>query len=116
VSLLITGDIEGTAEAALVVRYGCLAADVLQLPHHGSGTSSSGRFLAAIRPRLALAASGTTPRFRYPDAGVVRRLLAVPAVVLAQRDGAAVVDWTDDPAALRLDRAVMLPMTRARRD
>jgi len=116
VSLLVTGDVERPGETALVSRYGRLEADILQLPHHGSATSSTAAFVAAVRPWLALAASGTAPRFRYPDADVVRRLLSVPAVVMAQRDGASAVDWPAGAVALRLDGDVILPMPRRRDD
>lgn len=114
--LLVTGDIERQAELALVSRYGRLDADILQLPHHGSPTSSSALLVAAVRPRVALAASGTTPRYGWPDASVVRRLLAVPAVVLAQRDGSTGTSWTVGSDDLLLDGEVSLPRREHRRD
>lgn len=61
-----------------------LRADILQVGHHGSKTSSRRGFLEAVRPRLALISSG--PK-RYggttlPDPEVVEALAAVGATVL----------------------------------
>ncbi|MDF3036799.1 MAG: internalization-related competence protein ComEC/Rec2, partial [Paucimonas sp.] len=54
-SLLLAGDIEAVQEAELVEGMPQkLQADVLLAPHHGSGTSSTPRFLAAVKPRMAL--------------------------------------------------------------
>jgi competence protein ComEC len=54
-SILLTGDIEAEAEAALVEAHGnFLKSDVLKVPHHGSRTSSTPAFVDAVDPSLAL--------------------------------------------------------------
>jgi competence protein ComEC len=70
-----------------------LTADVLQLGHHGSRTSSTAALLAAVRPAVALAPTGTRPRFPYPNADVVRRVMAGHAVLVHQKGEACVVSW-----------------------
>lgn len=72
-SLLLTGDIERPVEYWLA-RHGGLAADVVQLPHHGSATSSSYSFLNATRPAWAWASSGYRNRFGHPHEDIRRRL------------------------------------------
>lgn len=73
--LLLPGDIEADAEAALVARAGQgLRAEVLVVPHHGGRTSSSSLFLDAVRPRLALFPLGYRNRYRFPHRDVIRRL------------------------------------------
>jgi competence protein ComEC len=71
---LLSGDIEKEREEELVRQYGrALQADVLQVPHHGSRTSSSPDFLLAVRPRLALVSAGHQNRFHHPSEKVLKR-------------------------------------------
>jgi competence protein ComEC len=73
--LLLPGDIEANAEAALLARAGQgLRAEVLVVPHHGGRSSSSSLFLDAVRPRLALFPLGYRNRHRFPHRDVIRRL------------------------------------------
>src|SRR3972149_476771 len=78
--VLFAGDLEATGERSVLAGGESLRAEVLRLPHHGSRTSSTPAFLAAVRPVIALAATGTRPRFAYPDPSVVQRVRALPAV------------------------------------
>jgi competence protein ComEC len=93
--MLIVGDLEAAGESSLLAGGESLSAEVLQLPHHGSRTSSTPAFLAAVRPVIALAATGTHPRFAYPDPSVVQRVCALPAVMVRQGQGVASVGWGD---------------------
>lgn len=72
--ILLTGDIEAHAEAQLIKhnRYS-LPANLLVVPHHGSKTSSTTAFIKAIGPELALFATGYRNRYRFPNAGILRR-------------------------------------------
>ena len=70
---LLTGDIERAQEQQLVQSGAPLAADVLVVPHHGSKTSSSGAFLDAVQPAVALVQAGYRNRFGHPAAPVVQR-------------------------------------------
>jgi competence protein ComEC len=73
-SMLLTGDIETPAEAELLKRSsGALPADVLLAPHHGSRTSSSAEFLAAVRPAVAVVPVGYRNRFRHPNPAILER-------------------------------------------
>jgi len=73
-TLLLTGDI-GKAEEAALIRTApdSLRADVLVVPHHGSGTSSSREFLLAVAPEAAVFQVGYANRYRHPRADVWRR-------------------------------------------
>jgi competence protein ComEC len=84
-AMLLTGDIERRTEAALVAiaRQGeGLRADVLLVPHHGSRTSSSAAFVAAVAPRWAVVPVGYRNRFGHPHASVLARyrLAGVPVM------------------------------------
>ena len=73
-SALLTGDVEREQEALLVAEYGSgLQSDVLIAPHHGSRTSSSGLFLDAVAPRIAVFQAGYRNRFGHPAADVLQR-------------------------------------------
>jgi competence protein ComEC len=93
--VLIAGDLEASGERSVLARGASPRAEVLQLPHHGSRTSSTQPFLAAVGPVIALAATGTRPRFAYPDPLVVRRVRALPAVLVRQGEGEGSVAWDD---------------------
>jgi competence protein ComEC len=76
-SFLFVGDAEALAERALVLREGnALRADVLKVGHHGSRTSTSPGFLAAVAPRIAVISAGASNRFGHPHPEVVHRLRA----------------------------------------
>jgi competence protein ComEC len=76
-SMLLTGDIEKPAEAELLQRDpAALRADVLLVPHHGSRTSSTAPFLAAVGATAAVVPAGYRNRFGHPHADVLVRLTA----------------------------------------
>lgn len=73
-SLLLTGDIEKQAERALAGSSAeKLRADLLVVPHHGSKSSSTEGFIAAVAPRWALFPVGYRNRFNFPRPEVVAR-------------------------------------------
>ena len=80
-SALLVGDIERAQEGALVARQGdgasTLQSTLLLVPHHGSKTSSSAEFLAAVRPELVLFQAGYRNRYGHPAADVVARYQAL---------------------------------------
>jgi competence protein ComEC len=73
VAVLLTGDIEGKAEKGLRVDRERVNALLLKVPHHGSPSSSSGAFLDAVAPRVAVVSAGYGNRFGFPPEEVVRR-------------------------------------------
>jgi competence protein ComEC len=72
-SVLIAGDIEKPAEQWLLRQRASLKADVLVVPHHGSTTSSTPDFVAAVAPRHAFFSMGYRNRFGHPHAQVWSR-------------------------------------------
>lgn len=70
---LLTGDIGAEAEARLASSGTLGECQVLKVPHHGSGTSSSQHFLDALQPGYALVSAGADNFFGHPDATVLAR-------------------------------------------
>jgi competence protein ComEC len=106
-SMLLTGDIERGAEAQLLARRAALRSDVLLVPHHGSRTSSTAEFIAAVSPRWAVAAAGYRSRFGHPDAGVLERYRAAGVRVLrTDLDGAVHVRLGASGTGVAAERAL----------
>jgi competence protein ComEC len=80
-AVLLTGDIEVRGEAALLHSRQNLRASILQVPHHGSRSSSSPALVAAVQPEYALVASGYRNRFGFPKANIVARYVRAGAWV-----------------------------------
>ena len=79
-NVLLTGDIEALTETELLQRDARgLAADVLVVPHHGSKTSSTPAFIAAVAPRVALVAAGERHRVGHPRGEILARYLRAGA-------------------------------------
>ncbi|WP_052378829.1 DNA internalization-related competence protein ComEC/Rec2 [Polycyclovorans algicola] len=73
-TLLLAGDIEATAEQALVRdAHEKLTAQWLLAPHHGSRTSSSEAFIDAVRPQTVVFSAGWRHHFGHPHPQVVER-------------------------------------------
>lgn len=72
---LLVGDAEDKAEHTLLAsRMSALRADVLKVGHHGSRTSTSPAFVAAIRPSLAVMSLGRGNPYGHPHIETLRTL------------------------------------------
>ena len=88
--LLLPGDIGKHVETRLLHLHAArLRADLLLVPHHGSSGSSSGDFLAQVRPAVAVASVGAGNRFGLPKAEVVARYEEAGARFLSTAEGGA---------------------------
>jgi competence protein ComEC len=72
---LFTSDIGKEAEWYLIAQRANLRSTVLKVAHHGSLTSTSEQFLAAVNPEIAVISVGTDNRFGLPRTEVVDRLV-----------------------------------------
>ncbi len=88
--VLLPGDIEAAAESALLAAGAELRADLLKLPHHGSRTSSTARFLEAVGATLAVASAPWQGRFGVARSGRGRsRRARLPRLGAHRRRGRA---------------------------
>ncbi len=96
-SALLTGDLEARSEAKLLhADREALRADVLVVPHHGSRTSSTPEFIAAVAPSIAVFACGYRNRFGHPRPDIVGRYEAA-AVRMVRTDLGGAVTLTFAP-------------------
>jgi competence protein ComEC len=101
VSFVLTADIETKAERALLADGTALRATVLKVAHHGSETSSSAEFLAAVSPQVSVISAGRNNPFGHPRPEVVGRLLDYGPVYTTASVGAVHFEtdghvlWTD---------------------
>ncbi len=103
-SALLAGDIEAAQEQSLVQSGQALKADWLLVPHHGSATSSTVDFLAAVQPRVAVVQAGYRNRFGHPRPDVLGRYRELGVqVVQTPRCGAST--WrSEQPKLVQCER------------
>lgn len=102
--LLLGGDIDASAERALLASGLAPQAHWLQAPHHGSKTSSSKPFLEAVQPHAALISRGHDNTFGHPHADVLARYQALG---ITPHD-------TAEAGALRIQLGTYAPVQRQR--
>ena len=69
--ILLPGDIEASRESRLLDKLP--AVDIVVAPHHGSSTSSSPGFIAALKPAEVIYSAGYKHHFGHPHPDVVAR-------------------------------------------
>ena len=101
-SFLFVGDAEYEEEKGLLGTP--LRADVLKVGHHGSRTSTTASFLAAVDPEVAVISCGVRNRYGHPAAPTLATLAHSRARVFrTDLDGAVTV--TTDGASLEVHAA-----------
>ncbi len=73
-SCIITGDAEREAERKLVERQPDLSCNLYVVGHHGSSSSSSFRFVYAMKPNLAFISAGKDNKYGHPTKRVLKVL------------------------------------------
>nr|WP_256260923.1 DNA internalization-related competence protein ComEC/Rec2 [Shewanella sp. NIFS-20-20] len=104
VRVLLSGDIEAQAEQSLVAAYGqdALRADVLVVPHHGSLTSSSADFIAAVEPKWVVYTAGFNNVYGFPKPEVFARYQAIgSAQYISGEQGQLSISLDDNQIAVR---------------
>jgi competence protein ComEC len=113
--VLFAGDVEREAEALLLRRAGrALAADLVQVPHHGSKTSSTPAFVRAVAPGWAIISCGVGNTYGMPDPEVVARWRAAGAEVIATADAGSVTATIDRRGGMRVKVSDAAGHARAR--
>lgn len=105
ISFLFSGDAESQAEFDMVLSDTDLNVDVYQVGHHGSNTSSSADFLAAMTPAYAVISCGVDNSYGHPHASIMEslRLLGIEVyrtdmqgTIIAKSNGDE-IEWNQTP-------------------
>ncbi len=104
VRILLTGDIEPEAQAAVARAAPGLRVDVLKVPHHGSRHQDVG-WLAGLQARLVVVSVGAGNDYGHPDPGLLDVLAAGGALVRRTDSSGDLVVVVDDERRLRLRTA-----------
>jgi competence protein ComEC len=96
VRFLLVGDAERAEEDWLLEWHRAeLRADVLKVGHHGSSTSTSDAFLAAVHPDVAVISVGAGNKYGHPSIDVLRALARIGAQVLRTDEAGTVIVRTN---------------------
>lgn len=95
--VVLPGDAQAPAEAAVAARVAPGPVDYLKAGHHGSHTSNTATWLTRLRPRLFGIPVGDRNKFRHPSPDVLARCdsLGIP-VLRNDREGALTITWARD--------------------
>ncbi len=100
VSFLFAADIRAEAERALTGHAASvLRSNVLKVPHHGSESSSSERFIAAVAPGIAVVSAGEDNPYGHPHPVVLERYAAT-ATELLVTCATGTIEFVTDGATL----------------
>ncbi|ANA79183.1 MBL fold metallo-hydrolase [Paenibacillus glucanolyticus] len=80
-SFLFTGDADIKSETDMLINKSILKADVLKVGSHGSISSSSKKFIDAVKPKYAIISVGKNS-YGHPNAGILSRLKDAGAAVM----------------------------------
>ena len=95
VGMLFMGDASTKVEQKLMQGYtpSIISADLYKVGHHGSSTSNTEAFLAAVNPKYAVICSSIDNSYGHPHGVVVERLQNIGAIVLmTATDGEVVLE------------------------
>lgn len=113
-SFLFTGDAEALSEQEILAAKTDVTADVLKVGHHGSNTSTSGPFLEAVSPDIAVISVGEGNSYGHPSQQVIAALTKAKAeiyrtdlhgTIVVVSNGQEITVATDKKASPEKERA-----------
>jgi len=114
VQYLFAGDVHAAAEERLLATTADVSSLVLKVPHHGSTTSCSIPFVAAVSPRIAVCSVGYQNPFGLPHAQVLQRLRDIGCTVYrTDLDGAVAITADDEGVHIRCGEKQVTKRPRA---
>ena len=94
-SFLLTGDLVAENEKRLLEKHPDLRSTVLKAGHHGSNTSSSPEFVAAVAPQWTVFCVGADNSFGHPKPEILKRFRESGSNICRTDEDGAIVFHTD---------------------
>ena len=105
ISFLFTGDLEREGEDELLTAGVPLEASVLKVGHHGGKTSTSRRFLEAVRPEVAVIPADYPVARGSPSRETLARLESAGVRIFwTGRDGAVIIETDGQNLSIKTGR------------
>lgn len=104
-TLLLTGDVEGSGEEALLAelqRRGIGQLDLLKIAHHGSRNSTTEEFLQQLHPGTAIISCGSNNRYGHPHAELLNRLESAGVQWICTKDYGAITVEMDKGGGVKM--------------
>lgn len=98
-SFLLTGDAPSSVEGMLISR-SSIKSDVLKAGHHGSRTSTSAAFLAAVSPSVVVVSAGKDNTYGHPHQDVLDRITSSGAEILSTAEDGT-IEFVSDGEEIR---------------
>jgi competence protein ComEC len=95
VLIVLPGDIESATEADLAAAVVRAPLTIVQAPHHGSKSSSSAAWLAALHPAVVMVSVGRNNRFGHPAPATINRCRELGATIFRTDQDGAITVTTD---------------------
>lgn len=90
--IMFTGDAEIEQEREILLSGQELKGKVLKLGHHGSKSSTSSAFLAAVQPHMAIVSAGKDNKFGHPHEEVMERVKGLE-IRRTDQEGTIEIGW-----------------------
>lgn len=95
ISFLFSGDAESAAESQILGRGYTLSSTILKIGHHGSRTSTSQAYLAAIKPKTAVIMCGAGNSYGHPHEETLAKLAAAGVEIYRTDQHGTIIISTD---------------------
>ena len=109
---LFTGDMEAEEEKWLLSQGVDISADFLKVAHHGSNTSSTEEFLAAVKPKFAAISCSKDNEYGHPAPSTLQHLQEspnAPEIHITAEEGEIEFTYTHSPVPMQITTHVFVP-------
>lgn len=101
--MLLTGDVEGKGEEALIEALDDREVTVLKVAHHGSKNATGERLLEKIKPKIAIISAGKNNRYGHPHQETLDRIHKYESRIYKTEEEGAVVMKSGRKGKILLD-------------